>query len=217
MNNRIYRWATIAVAAALVSAGGGLNAYTVVTRDGHVIQAQARPEIRGLQAYMRLAPRGQLAVIQEEMIDWGRTDSANPAPQTIAVPADAKTAKGAPHPVEVRITGAPPAKVEAAPGTPGAPQTPPANAAEAIVKLQKEFALVSSTRDAAVARKKALEAELAPLESREVGYVGEDNSNVKRMNELRQQISEASAEISKYEGRLGDIRSEVVQLGGSID
>ena len=212
-----------AVALTAVSIGVPVSAYTVITRDGHLIQAVARPEIRGLQAYMRLAPHGQLAVIQEELIDWSRTDASNPAPQTIAIPADAKMAgKGAP--IEIKIKGNPAAKDTTAPeqtkqaqGEKGKPATLSPEAQESLVKLQKEFALVAGARDGAAERKKALEAELAGLESKETGYASEDSAAARRLNELRQQIGQAGEEIARFEMRLADIRAEAIQLGGTID
>ena len=224
------------VTTAALSGGTGANAYTVVTRDGHIIQTQARPEIRGLQALMRLASHGQLAVIQEEMIDWGRTDATNPVnppSPAISLPADVKTTQADDHsaparPIKMTILGNSPSKTEpeapaadqnaqqAAP-TEGSADQKRINAQEALIKLQKEYAQVSSVRNSAAERKKTLEAELAEIQSKQVGYASEETAAAKRIRELQQEISSASDEIGRCESRLNDIRAEAVQLGGSID
>ena len=238
MKKRSTRHATTMLAAALVAAAllagsDGPRAYTVVTRDGHIIQTKARPEIRGLEAFMRLAPQGLLAVIQEERIDWALTDAANPEPRYITVPADSKLTEGASpktpsRPIEMKIVGNPPSKEQ--PAAPIAGQTDPQkapgegsqdqktiNAKEALIKLQKEFASVAAARDTADTQKKSLESELSELQSRESGYASDENSGARRIRELQQQISDLNDQINKCETRLNDIRNEAVQLGGSID
>ncbi|HZI92619.1 MAG TPA: hypothetical protein VFE84_00120 [Patescibacteria group bacterium] len=227
------------VTTAALSGGTNANAYTVVTRDGHIIQTQARPEIRGLQALMRLTPHGQLAVIQEEMIDWARTDAINPispAPAAISLPDDVKTTQRAPEsaparPIRMKILGNSPSKsTSETPTTPaetqnaqqtatteGSADQKKINAQEAIIKLQKEYAQVNGLRASAAEKKQVLEAELADLQSKQVGYASEDSSSAKRIRELQQEISAASEEIGRCESRLNDIRAEAVQLGGSID
>ncbi|MFQ5700893.1 MAG: hypothetical protein ACE5HU_03515 [Acidobacteriota bacterium] len=63
--------------------------YTVITLDGHRFFAQEKPRIRGLQAFFRLVPNGQLATIKEELIDWDRTAAANRPRRPIAIRGDA--------------------------------------------------------------------------------------------------------------------------------
>ena len=223
---------TLAVAAAL-SASSGVLAYTVVTRDGHRIDVRAKPEIRGLQAYMRLLLGGQLAVIQEDQIDWPRTQAANPAATPISVPSSTKMAQvpaGASKPIEFKLVGSPASKEPAGSETSAqAPQQAKGavgeqpseqkriNAQEAVIKLQKEYAQVASVREHEAANKKTWEDELAQLQTKEVGYASETSSTQQRIRELQQLVSDAGSRIGQLETRLNDIRSEVVQLGGSID
>lgn len=210
--------------AVLATASGAALAYTVVTRDGHTIEAQARPEVRGPQAFMRLSPGGQLAVIAEGKIDWQRTDAVNPANRLtapIAIPASTMmTDGGAPRGdgkrIELKLYGSPSARVEA--GTTAVGQAQPGtNAGEAIINLQKEYAQVTAARDVEAAAKAMMEQELAQLQSRVVGYASETSANEQRIRELVQRIASAGARVGVLETRLGDIRSEVIQLGGVID
>ena len=210
------------VITALATASGGAFAYTIVTRDGHVIEAQARPEIRGLQAIMRLAPTGQLAVISEGKIDWQRTDAHNPNMAPIAIPAatmmtDSNAPKGTGKPIELKLYGGPTARVE--PGTVVVPsqQQPKPNSGEAIINLQKEYAQVVAARDTEAAAKSMMEQELAQLRSRDVGYASETSSSQQRIRELTEKIASSSSRIGTLENRINDIRSEVVQLGGVVD
>src|SRR4029453_1523814 len=114
----------------------------------------SRPEVRGLQAFMRLSPSGELAVIADGKIDWSRTDAINPNTTPIAIPASTMmTESAAPKtpgkPIELKLYGGPAAKVEpAAPSAPVAQQgQAKANSGEAIIKLQKEYAQVTAARD----------------------------------------------------------------------
>ena len=226
------RWtATLAAATVAAMCAGAAHAYTIITRDGHRIEAQSAPEIRGLQAYMRLAPRGQLAVIQEEKIDWARTQAANGKPALIAVPADAQRAEGSSEkpaatvPIEKKIVGKPPAAGEPAEPAavagppaqaPGAPAPGSEQAQEAIAKLRAEHARLQSVRDETIEERKLHAAELEALQSRQAGYAGTDNNAERRVQELKDRIAEANAQIGKLESRMTAIEMEVVQLGGSL-
>ncbi|HEY3177017.1 MAG TPA: hypothetical protein VGK94_14780 [Candidatus Polarisedimenticolia bacterium] len=216
-----------ALAWAVLSAAGTVLAYTVVTRDGHRIAVQSKPEIRGLQAFMRLAPHGQLAVMQEDLIDWAGTESANPIPSRIAVPSSTimtVVPAGPARTIEFNLkgnsaskgTGGESTERPAAPGE-GSAEQKKVNAQEAIIKLQKEYAQVASARDQEAASKKSWEEELAQLRAKEVGYASETNSTQQRIRELQQMIDAANSRIGQLDTRLGDIRSEAVQLGGTID
>lgn len=223
-----FRWMTaitLAAVTALASASGAL-AYTVITRSGQRIEAQQKPEVRGLQAYLRLAPSGQLAVIQEEQIDWERTAALNPAPRAIAIPAKTRMVERKPEagaPIEKKITGTPGSRDTATggektpPATPGRPDAKLAHAQEAIVKLQKEYAEVSAVREQEQQKRAVLEAELNSLKSRQVGPAGERGAAQERIRALEEQIAATDTLVGKLDSRLGDIRSQVVQLGGAID
>ena len=203
------RWtATLAAATVAAMCAGAAHAYTIITRDGHRIEAQSAPEIRGLQAYMRLAPRGQLAVIQEEKIDWARTQAANGKPALIAVPADAQRAEGSSE--KPAAVAGPPAQA------PGAPAPGSEQAQEAIAKLRAEQARLQSVRDETIEERKLHAAELEALQSRQAGYAGTDNNAERRVQELKDRIAEANAQIGKLESRMTTIEMEVVQLGGSL-
>lgn len=228
---RFSRWAAAfaVVATAAAMGAGAAHAYTIITRDGHRIEAQSPPEVRGLHAYMRLAPRGQLAIIQEERIDWARTEAANGRPRRIAVPADAQRAEGSPDtpaatgPIEKKIVGKSPAAADpnAAPAVAGSPApgaiAPGSELAqEAIAKLRTEHAHLTSLRNKAVEERKLYAAELAALQSRDAGYAGADTTPERRVQELKDRIAESDAEIAKLESRMATISADVVQLGGSL-
>ena len=211
----------VALTTVLAMASGATMAYTVITRDGHTIHAQARPEVRGPQAFMRLSPGGELAVIADGKIDWQRTDALNPVTGPIAIPASTMMTggpapKGTGKPIEMKLYGGPAARAEAVTPPAGQPQ-PKTNAAEAIINLQKEYAQVTTARDTEAAAKTMMEQELAQLQSREVGYASETSANEQRIRELIERISSSGSRINMLDSRLGDIRAEVIQLGGSID
>lgn len=208
-----------AMAAAIALSAPAL-AYTLLTRDGHRIEAKARPEIRGANVFVRLSPGGQLAVIPGDQIDWDATGKANPAPQTIAIPADAKLAIAAPEPAPVRIKGGGRKEV-AAPVDETAPLVKGGStevvAQEGLIKLQKEYAFLQTQRDAAAARRLAHQEELAQIEAGSAIPAGSDNSAAKRLRTLKDQISEESGQIDRLEIRMNDIRVQAVGLGGAID
>ena len=218
------------VIAGLLAAPGDAGAYTVITRDGFRIEVKQKPEVRGLQAYMRTEPAGRLVVIQEEKIDWARTRAANGAessPRPLAVRSDETLVEerggGAPaqqQPTEIRIiggkdkTGSKQDESGAATGEAGPGEV---YASEALINLQKEYARLAAMRDQAAERKKALEAELDDLKGRIASYAGQDDPQVKRARQLQDLVDAETRQIGKLESRLGDIRAEAVQLGGAID
>ncbi len=198
-------------------------AYSVITRDGHRIEAVAKPEVKGLQALMRLAPRGNLAVIQEEQIDWVRTEAANPRPGVIAVPSGATLVEGAPNPdhtIELKILGGPAGRQAA--GSEPEKQMPEPNqpadihTQDAILALQREYGKIAVLRDQALEQRKLHEVEVATLRESQVSPASEDGPATRRMQELQRLIDELSNRVSKLETRLDDIRSEVVRHGGTI-
>jgi hypothetical protein len=179
---------------------------------------------------MRLKPHGQLAVIQEDQIDWAGTESANPVASPIAVPSSTRMTEIPARPsgpIEMKLVGTPASKDAAAGATAprqgsgvageGSAEQKRINAQEAVIKLQKEYVQVAAARDQETAKKKGWEEELAQLQAREVGYASETSSAQQRIRELQRLIAESTSRIGQFETRLGDIRSEVVQLGGTID
>lgn len=201
------------------TAVGAADAYTVVTLDGHRFSVVAKPEIRGLRAYMRLLPRGQLAVIREERIDWVRTEAANVPPKPIVVPADATLVEVDPAPIDLKLVGGRTPAV--ASGTRIEPSSPeklrPGYAQEALTKLEGEYARLAGKRDAAVASRATLQEELTELQRQQTSYASMDARTQRRLRELQDRIAELEALINKIEIRLNDISGEVVGLGGAID
>ncbi|HKY32698.1 MAG TPA: hypothetical protein VJV23_09200 [Candidatus Polarisedimenticolia bacterium] len=220
-----------AAAAVGFLAAGAAQAYTVVTRDGHRIVATAKPEVKGSQVLVRLAPGGRLAVIPQDKVDWERTQAANPrpAPAGMVVPADAMmagegTGSSPRPPIEKRIVG------ERARRRPGAGQDPPAAAGapaapgqqaiasqEALINLQKEYVQVTAARAEAAAHKDFLDRQLAALQSQHAAHAGDDSDEARRLLDLQDQVRRAAELLSKLDNRLADIRAEAVQHGGSID
>ena len=218
----------LAAAGALVGSTSPL-AYSVITRDGHRIEVAAKPEVKGLQAFMRLVPRGSLAVIQEEQIDWARTEAANPRPGLIAVPSGSTLVEGAPGsemPIQIKIHGGQTGHQAAAgdaekqsldPNQPAAPSQPTdIHAQDAIMALQREYGKISVQRDQAQEERKMYEAELAKLRESQVTPAAVDSPASRHMQELQRQIDELSNRMNKLDTRLDDIRSEVIQHGGSL-
>jgi hypothetical protein len=223
-----------AAGAALLLCDGTARAYTLVTRDGHRIESTQKPDVKGTQVFVRLAPNNRLAVVQESQIDWERTNAANPAPQRLVVPADAQMVEGPPsaHPIEKRIVGDGQRKPEAGPaapapdpGTPGqaVAKAPPApgpksvHDQEAILALRKQHAEVAALLATTRAQLDAHEKELSGLQSRPSAFVADDNPVSRRVRELQDQIAAERQKIGMLETRLGDLRSQAVEHGGTID
>jgi len=214
--------AAAAVLLGALLAAKGADAYTIFTRDGHRIEAEAKPEIKGLQAFLRLPPHGRLAMIQEEQIDWARTEAANHQRPLLVVPADAKLveekkATPQPAPIEVRIVGG----AKAADETEKEPATNPdakkIHDQEGLINLQREYAKLQGLRGPLVDEKTAVEKELDGLKAKQTGYAGEDNADARRIRELEDRLRTLNSTIEKYENRMTDIRGEAIALGGSID
>jgi len=217
--------------AGFLAASHDASAYTVITRDGFRIEVKKEPEVKGLQAYMRTEPEGRLVVIQEEKIDWDRTRAVNgakPAPKPLAVRSDeilvdgkGRATTGEDRPREIRIIGGKRQRPDAASDdsveepSQAAPSETYAN--EAIINLQKEYAKLAAMRDQAVERKKALQAELDGLREKMTSYAGQEDPLARKARELQEQVDIETRRIGKLETRLGDIRAQAVQLGGTID
>jgi len=214
-----------AASAALIGALACVEApaaYTIITRDGHRIEAEAKPEIKGLQAFLRLPPHSRLAVIQEEKIDWALTTAANPPRPVLAVPADAKLAETpapapAGPPIEVRIVGGTKAPHEVAPEADENSEAKKIRDQEGLINLQREYAKLKGLRDQADEQKKLVVSELDDLRSRQSDYAGDDNAQARRIRELEDTLGGLNQTIEKYQNRMSDIRAEAIDLGGSID
>ena len=233
-------WA-LALAAALLPGASAAHAYTLVTRDGHVIESTQKPEVKGAQVFLRLPPHGRLAVVQESQIDWQRTQAANPAPQRQIVPGGSQMVRHdrpAEGNIEKRIVGdgtrragaasrdaaSAPGQAPAAPGQaapPAAAQVPQSQQSvhdqEALVALRKQHVEVKTLLTNVRAQMESHEKELAELQSRQSAFVSDDNPVQTRIRELQDEISAERARISQLENRLADIRAEAIQHGGVID
>ncbi len=200
----------------------GTDAYTVITRDGHRIEAEAKPEVKGLQAFLRLSPHHQLAVIQEDQIDWARTEAANPARRLLAVPADTRLVEEkkpaqSTKPIDVRIVGGARSADQAQPDKTLNPEAKKVHDQEGLINLQREYAKLQGLRDQSAGEKASLEKQLDEMRSKQTGYAGEDNAEARRIRELEDRLRELNLTIEKYENRMNDIRGEAIELGGSID
>jgi hypothetical protein len=230
MNHQLGRTVRIAMAAgaALLACAGTAGAYTLITRDGHRIESTQKPEVKGTQVFVRLAPANRLAVVQESQIDWDRTQAANPAPQRLVVPADAQMVEGRPAvSIEKKIVGEglrragepeaapPPSPGQAIAGAP--PASPSVYDQEALIGLRKQHAEVSALLVTTRAQLDAHEKELAGLQSRPSAFVSDDNPVALRVRELQDQIAAERQKIGMLETRLGDLRTQAVKHGGTID
>jgi archaellum component FlaC len=82
--------------------------YIVITRDGHRIDAMEKPVIEGTHAKVRLAPRGNLALVPADSIDWPATEKYNaPPPASARKPAEERSpaGSGAAHPSAAEGSG----------------------------------------------------------------------------------------------------------------
>lgn len=225
---------SLGAAACLLAAITQPLAYTVVTRDGHRIVTISEPEIRGIHAFMRLEPHGQLVVIQEVRIDWEKTRAVNPPESAIVVPADTElveergpagpgetihhTIKGtrgsvAPEREDKGETATP--ERPRAKSTPVDPDDP--YSAEALAGLSREHARISSLRNEAKESLRVMETELNELRNRMVREASSDGSDERRAQELQLLIDGIRRRIGKYDARIDDIKAEAIRHGGNVD
>ncbi len=208
----------LALAAAPPSAAA--DRYIVYTRDGHHFVAEARPRIEGLQAYVRLMPGRQLAVIQEELIDWPRTEAAN-APGRIAVPSDATlvhhpgpgaapagapivhTITGTPVPPEERARAADPQaapKGEAPPETAGTKPAAEASGEEGTAPAASQAAIAEERRQA-LRQRLALQEEIARNESVDASPAGDRDDRAAYLARLRETLEAVDRKIADLDRR----------------
>jgi len=223
--------AALAAGAALLLCAGSARAYTLVTRDGHVIESLQKPEVKGTQVFLRIAPNNRLAVVQESQIDWDRTQAANPAPQRLVVPADAQMTRGetpagsiqkkivgegAKHPEPAPPAGEPPAQgIAKAPAAPVDAKS--VRDQEALISLRKQHAEVVALLVTTRAQLDAHETELAELQARPSAFVSEDNPVARRVRELQDQIAAERQKIMSLESRQADLRNQAADHGGTLD
>ncbi|MGH9868855.1 MAG: hypothetical protein ACREAA_11910 [Candidatus Polarisedimenticolia bacterium] len=217
--------AALAAGAALLLTTPGAGAYTLITRDGHRIESTQKPEVKGTQVLVRLAPHGRLAMVQESLIDWARTQAANPAPRRMTVPSDAKLVEGGPV-IKKTIVGDGGERPAEQPGE--APKEakdaasterkqPSPHDEEAILALRKEHSDVKAQLETARARKDALEKELAGLKSRQAEFASDATEGQRRIRELEGILPIEREAVSSLEKRLDEIRSEIVEKGGKVN
>ena len=223
--------AALAAGAALLLGAGSASAYTLVTRDGHVIVSSLKPEVTGTQVFLRIAPNNRLAVVQESQIDWDRTQAANPAPQRLVVPADTQMTQGetpagsiqkkivgdgAKRPEPATPAGEPPAQgVAKAPGAPL--DAKGVRDQEALISLRKQHAEVVALLVTTRAELDAHEKELADLQARSSAFASEDNPVARRVRELEDLIASERQKVMSLQSRQADLRSQAADHGGTLD
>jgi hypothetical protein len=193
MSIRSLSGASVILAAAIgfAVAAGDATPYTVITLDGHRFLAVSKPEVRGLEAYVRLLPRGQLAVIKEELIDWKRTEAINRKSETIAVPADATLVDGS-----------------------GSPRS---DVGLAIALVRKEHAGLIDLRQKVVERQDALRAELGSLEEQDAATARAADDAPGRAARIRTVLEEIQTRLHRIDSRLERLRGEAARLGAPVD
>jgi hypothetical protein len=197
------------------------RAYTVYTRDGSVVLALARPEIRGLEAYVRLAPRGTLAVIQEELIDWQRTEAANGEAAPLPVPASGTVVQAPGQaeenepPITKTIVGEPAPAADPALAESG--KTTEAMEPADAASLKQAYARTAAQRDQALSRRLALQTELGDLITKGAAPAGGDDPAASRVNTLRKEIDDLDGRIRVLEERLEGLRDEAARRSVKVD
>src|SRR5262245_31960603 len=192
----------IAALIALLPAAPAL-AYTVLTLDGHRIEALDKPEVIGLQARLRMAPSGLLVVILEERIDWKRTEQANagtdPERKLLVVPADTQMAGSQPAstpqppaPIEMKIEGG--AVAQSAPPAITPSELAP-DAQEELARLADEQTRITAILEESQARKKSLDEETARIKNRPEAQASLSREETRRLRELEKQTSQAQEAI----------------------
>ena len=222
----------IAALLALLPAAPAL-AYTVLTLDGHRIEAVDKPEVIGLQARLRLMSNGLLVVIQEERIDWKRTAEINAGDESLrrplVVPADTTLAEGqsaqaAPPapPIEIKIQGGAVAQAPTPPPaqTPGAvpgqaPMPPGTLAPEALeepARLAEEQTQIASILEQAEAQKKSIDEEISRIKNRPEAPATLSSEDIQRLRELEKRSEQTRETIRAAQERLQQIKERVNQL-----
>ena len=197
--------ATLLLGAGIIFAAGSLIAagarpYIIITHDGHRFFAESKPSVRGIEAYVRLLPSRQLAVIKEELIDWKRTAEANVASEPIALPAGSTFVDKGQTPIIHTIVGKP---------SPVNPE-PAATPEEA---LRARYTSTLEQRRQTLARRMQLQDELQALVAGGAAAAGGDDQRAARANELRQEIDALDGQAAKLDAAIEAIVKEAAVLG----
>ncbi len=181
--------------------------YVIITHDGHRVLAESRPRVQGLEAYVRLLPNRQLAVIKEELIDWKRTEAANAGLEPIALPAGSTFVEhpaAAPKPITHTIVGTP------APLNRDAAVTPED-------ALRVRYASAHEQRQQHLKRRLQLQEELKTLEAAGAAAAGGDDQRASRVNELRVGIEELDGAIAKLDAEIETMEKDAAVLGMTLN
>ena len=177
--------------------------YVIITLDGHRVLAESKPRVEGLAAYVRLMPTRQLAVLQEEMIDWKATEAANAAGEPIAIPSGSTFVdKGKPKAIIHTITGKP------TPVNTDAPANQPPEDT-----LQARYDGTLQQRQQSRARRLQLQEELKALQAAGPAAAGGEDQRASRANELRKSIEELDMLIAKLAAEIEAIEREAAFQG----
>lgn len=181
--------------------------YVIVTHDGHRFFAEARPRVQGLEAYVRLLPGRQLAVIKEELIDWKLTEEANAHLEPIAIPTGStfveKNTSPNPNPIIHTIVGKPsPVNLDAA-QTPGD-------------AMQVQYASLIDQRERHTTRRTQLVEDLRMLEAAGPAAAGGGDERASRVNELRRMIDEVEQELKKVAAAIVSLEKEAAIHGVTL-
>ena len=203
------------LATALILSGGVVVAaasrpYVIFTHDGHRVLAESKPRVEGLEAYVRLLPGRQLAVMKEEQIDWKRTEAANAGLEPVAIPSGSKLVAhpvARPKPITHTIVGKP---------TPGNNDVPAGQTPEDTT-LRAQLASANEQREQHRSRRQALLEELKTLEAAGAAAAGGDDQRASRVNELRKSITDLNGAIIKLDTEIEALEKEAAVRGVKLN
>ena len=179
--------------------------YVIVTHDGHRFFAESRPRVQGLEAYVRLLPGRQLAVIKEELIDWKLTEEANAHHEPIAIPVGSTFVEKntSPNPIIHTIVGKPsPVNLDAAQS--------PGDA------MQVQYASLIDQRERHTTRRTQLVEDLRMLEAAGPAAAGGGDERASRVNELRRMIDEVEQELKRVNAAIASLEKEAAIQGVTL-
>lgn len=184
--------------------------YVIFTHDGHKVLAESRPRVEGLEAYVRLLPGRQLAVMKEEQIDWKRTEAANAGFEPIAIPSGSTFVErpaARRKPITHTIVGKP---------TPPGNQDVPAGQTQEDT-LRAQLASANEQRQQHQSRRQALLEELQTLETAGAAAAGGDDQRASRVNELRKSITDLNETIIKLSAEIDALEKEAAVQGVKLN
>jgi len=183
--------------------------YVIFTHDGHRVLAESKPRVEGLEAYVRLLPGRQLAVMKEEQIDWKRTEAANAGLEPVAIPSGSTFVErpaARRKPITHTIVGKP---------TPGNQDVPAGQTPEDTLRAQ--LASANEQRQQHQSRRQALLEELQTLETAGAAAAGGDDQRASRVNELRKSITDLNEAILKLNAEIEALEKEAAVQGGKLN